>query len=452
MEERGLGDLIAIVLRKWRTLIVFALIFAVLLGGFQGWRVSKKVAAANTPAALEKYEQQLADYEAQKQITENKLGYARSRLASEEKYKAESPIFSLDPGAVYKATIVFAIDDIEMDNMDVAYFTGYSTNPVDYVLTKIKNQYSAMWMSADLGALMGVEFGMSDMAVREIITLGINDGAMMQLQVSAPTAEETEALAKAAYKIILGFKSDIEEASFSHSISILNESTRLSDDNKLKAKLSAEEDTIAELRKAVTSLETELANLNPPSAPAGSASIVKGAVKYAVVGAVLGLIIGAVWVMFIGMTTGLIMNSVEIENSTGLAFLGSAGAKHRGISALADAIAGERVWKSRESGAEYIAARLGAAQEERKSLLFASTLEKADEKTLELLKEKLAAAGYSISCCIDAQHSAAFVSELNKADALVLLEKVGTSRINGIIDIVSIADSEGTDIAGFVCI
>lgn len=451
MEERGLGDLIATVFRKWKTCTVFALVFAVLLGGFQSYRLYSKAMAARSPEALEKYAQQLDEYSKKQGELENSLKMAYDALESEESYANDSARLNIDPNCVYKTTILFAISDIPEEELEKAHFGAYA-NPTEYVLNRIKSQYTTLWSCIDLGNAFSENFGLSDRFARELLDFSVNDGAMLQIRSMAATEEDSVALAEISYGLICNMTKDISNQVFGHKLEKMIEITRISVDGNLKDEINAENDALNKLRNEIADTETKLAALKAPAAPTGKSGLIFGALKYAVVGGILGAIIGAVWVMFIGMTTGLVMNSVEIENTAGLVFLGSAGKKHSGFTALADTVSGERVWKKREDGLAVIAARLGAPEEGKKKLVIASSLEKPDKKAIEMLAAKLTGAGYSVSCCIDAQHSAAFVAELKKADGLVLAEKVAESKINCILDVVAQADIEGRDILGFATV
>ena len=144
----GLTDLLAAAIRAWKQICVTMLVFALLLGGYQGYRQYKLATdPENSPEKIEeRYQAALEDYEKRGEELQKKLEGQEESLASKEEYREESLLIKIDPYNKYITNIVFSFSNID----ESAQLFRYPNTAADYLPKKIRSQYLELWKSMDV--------------------------------------------------------------------------------------------------------------------------------------------------------------------------------------------------------------------------------------------------------------------------------------------------------------
>ena len=113
-QEIDLKDLMFAVLRKWRPIVLLAIVFALLLGGFKIFKGLNQLKDEEyVKQNQEEYKASLDQYNATKKRLEKELANIEENIESQQKYKDESILLNINPYDEYmeSATFYISTDD-----------------------------------------------------------------------------------------------------------------------------------------------------------------------------------------------------------------------------------------------------------------------------------------------------------------------------------------------------
>ena len=386
----GLADLLAVMIRKWKGIGISMLVFALLLGGYQGY---KQYGLANDPENSpekieERYQTALENYEKKKEDLQKTLENQEKSLVSKEEYLEKSILIKIDPYNKYVTNIVFSFSNID----DSAQLFRYPNTAADYLPKKIRIQYVELWNSMDVPKDIGV-VKYADVEwkyLSELVSVTLRDGDMLSIQAVGATASDAEELANAVYNYFDTHRDVIAASSAAHNFALLNRTTKNLIDEDLDTKQE-------NLKKEIEDLKTTTEAL----------------AQYVILGAAVGMFLACLAVCCWWLFTNRIGSSFQLELAAGTPFLGSLSIPHSLSERLAVRVMGERSWRDPEQAASYISRQAKACFPEEGTVLLLSTIPegKAGVQMAELVKVLLGASA-----------------------GVVMAEVAGSSRIQAIRD------------------
>ena len=438
----SLMDLLALLVRKIKPIIICALVFALLLAGYQGY---KQFSAPAVSVSDSDYADALEDYKIQKAAIESQIEKTQSLIDAQEKYNRESLLMQIDPGNAYSTTEYIAISPAGANDADAA--------ADNYQSARIAKLYSTYWKTLDLSKVLSTEKtkDMPDQYVRDVVEISeITDG-VIELKVIGNDAAETEKLADVVYSILANSKNIIEKDSYKHDFTLIGRSTICAADNDLNDLQQNNYNKISALTAALEAPKAQLASLSAPVLPGGRSTM--AIAKWGVIGLVLGLFIACAWIVCAKMLNGSVLSSNHVRDNLGIEYLGKPASPATGIAKSADSISGEPSWKSLDIACQYVAQvgklKLGDA----KNVLVLSTLDVNETNgQVQALMRTLKNSGYSVKFVGNAVSNPIVLSELPACDSVILAEAVYATKIQNMSEIISKAGIANKSIAGFVLI
>ena len=204
-ETVSLKELLAVIIRGWKGVLVTMLIFALLMGGYQAYRQVSAVlrgSESSSEEIEERYQAALRDYEIAKNDLQRTLDYQEKTLALKEEYLEKSLFLQINSYDEYVTNVIFTFSNIDES-------TQLSRNPntaAGYLPAKIQNQYVALWNSMDVPKDIGVA-KYADVEWRyisEVISVSSLEGELISIKALSTTPSDAEELASAVYKYFEG--------------------------------------------------------------------------------------------------------------------------------------------------------------------------------------------------------------------------------------------------------
>ena len=109
-QEIDLKDLMFAVLRRWRPIILIAIIFALLLGGFKAVRGLGQMKDAEYVASKQQeYDNSMDQYEMSKERLEKEIENIKASLESQNDYMENSVLMNINPYDEYTTAVSFYV-------------------------------------------------------------------------------------------------------------------------------------------------------------------------------------------------------------------------------------------------------------------------------------------------------------------------------------------------------
>lgn len=442
-----LKELIAILVRRGKLVLLVMVAFAVVLVGMKFTTIVGS--EANTPEEIEaQYQQSLKEYQESKEDLERRLENENRRLKYQAEYNRDSLYMKLNPYDEVVSTINFAIVNVQ-DNSTVQFF--WDDNSVnDSYTAKIQNQYKLLFDNLDYQKILNSEY--ESKYIGEIVSLKIENGGVMTLCVYGTKEEETKVVADTLYRYLESSMPLISGNTYPHELSLLNSNTaRIVEQYVADTQQQHLNDELVYLEN-VKNLEQQLNDLKEPSKKgevATTGTTVKNVVKYAVLGSAIGCVVAIILVMGIYIFRDRVEISSHLSKRMSIPLLGVIGTGRGIFNYWADRILGERVWKTKEQAFDYLKESIRTFVAPNYSIALVSTLKLTDYEVRPLIEE-LELQGHKTQFLSDSSHNAAVMTALQNSDCAILLEQCGASKWEEIEETMRLAEKIGTPIGGFV--
>lgn len=289
--EVDLKELMFAVLRKWRLILLFIVILAVLLGGYKGISAHKSQSNAADEAS---YEEALKDYNENLEICQREIENLTKNIENQEEYIEKSVLMNISPYDVWEAKADFFI---KTDSGSVA---GREPD----VTALIMRAYQSSLTSGEFLSEIADGAGIDVRYLQEVITvnLGLDELTALQnnnllsgrneqnslLTITVRHKDETKAkeLLEGIIDGIERFQSKIRSSIGDHTVVEISKSVNSRVDLSLADRQSTENNRLTVLKESLKTKTEELKGIKIPET-AGT-SFIKDAIKYAVIGGVLG--------------------------------------------------------------------------------------------------------------------------------------------------------------------
>lgn len=303
--EIDLVSLMIYCLKKWRTIIVLMLIFAILLGGAKGAKGYMAMrGASGTTEESEDAKQAKETYENQKKILETEIDAINKKMEQLNTYMKNSVLYNMDKNNVYRGSLIYYID------------TGYQVDPnlsfqnTDKTASVLK-AYSSLLQSDSFYAAYrkSLEKDVDPKYLRELVNVDVDeDNHILTVSVIGSTQEIEHALLELVKKNMEEDKNTVAAMITDHTVSLVSSSeyktvdkpsdgsTTSTEAINIADKQQAVETTLADYQQSLTDYTQKLSELEEPAEATvlSKSTLMKSAVKYAIIGLLLGLVLAVV--------------------------------------------------------------------------------------------------------------------------------------------------------------
>lgn len=468
-QEIDLKDLMFAVLRKWRPIILIAIVFAVLLGGMKGVSGLKQIKDSGYLASKQQeYDNSMEQYEISKESLEKEVENIKTSLESQNEYMEKSVLMNINPYDEYVTAAAFYVGTDYQIMPGMAY-----QNP--NTASSIMQAYMSMIQNGDMYqyVLNGMSDPLDRRYLQELVTVTPNlENNMFDIRVISSSEEGASSIMELIMNSLNEYSQVITQAIGPHTLKVMSSSARPGTDMaqtpeametagipgvyttvdlELEKQQQEQSVRIAELNQSLADKTKELSELKAPSISLPSkGGVVKSAVKYTVLGGVLGGFLSVFFICVAFLMSDKLGSDKELRRRYGLMVLGmfDSGDKKKPfafVDRFLDRLEGTAGRKmDRETVCSVVAANVMNYAGDAKQLLLITSdsgvnLEAVKDDIAPVLTGLTVTAGGNLDSQADAIRKAA------SCDAVILVEKRKGSSFSGIereLDIVRSLDKK----------
>ena len=347
-KEISLTELLFFCLKKWRWIVAAMLIAAVLAGGYKYQSTARSNQAQQAAALLEndgEGEADEAEVIANPNVTHYELAIEswEKELEAMEEYISSSAIMQLDAYHLDTGSLTFYVSAGGQASTD-ALVKAYESFATDGRLAAAMHETNGSIAVSELQYL--IEFDSTGAAASEIhydgereggetpleiqlTELGADGSGVFALQITADTPENCAAYTEAAREAIEAYSGQIQGSVGTHVLNLVSETQTERIDQSIQAYQSGILETytsaFTQLKTQQEELETVLEEEGSTivtNAPAAYASPAREAVKFAVIGLVLGAFLAAFVLVVIYLMSGKLQSTEQFQEEFGMPLLG----------------------------------------------------------------------------------------------------------------------------------
>ncbi len=340
-EEISLVELMVQLLSGWKKILLLALLFALLLGGYRGAKgLRERRAQGGAAEADEQYQEDLEAYEAQKTMLESQIEGVSENIRQNNIYQESSVLMQLDPYNYAGASVVYYIN---------AHYTVDPTaavQPTDPTPSLVR-AYETGLQQADFYQSLAdaLDGALTTANLQELVTVRAEtETGILTIDAAAENLSQAKTIAQAVQQYAEVQQSEIGGKVADHELQLLSSSAAVcrgqSDSDEIAAeddaavvlkelgnsvaeKQQAFADTQSQLNQRLTDLRQQESSLEEPQAESSSQGLKLAMIKFAVIGAVLGAFLGCGWIALAMLLGGRFCDEEELQQRYGMTLLGS---------------------------------------------------------------------------------------------------------------------------------
>lgn len=451
-QEIDLKDLMFAVLRKWRPIVLLAIVFALLLGGFKIFKGLNQLKDEEyVKQNQEEYEASLDQYNATKKRLEKELANIEENIESQQKYKDESILLNINPYDEYMESATFYIStDYEImpgmlyqnPNTATSILKGYMSivqngDMYNYVISRLKNKIGIRYLKE----LVKVE---PDYA-----------NNMFDIIVIADTEKRAADVMRYIKGSIEMSHEKLTAAIGEHNINIVDESSLVTVDLDLEKKQKDFTSTMDSLDTSLKDKTKELEELEEPANTLLSKrSSLKSSIKYAFLGGVLGVFMVVFFICVVFLMSDKLVNEKELKRRYGIMVLGVFRRQEKKrlfsfVDRLVDRMEGTAEQLADAQTFEVAAANAGNYIEDSRNVLLVGTV--ADQ-AIKMVQDGLAPLlnGVTLSVGGNLGRDAQAIKKAASCDAVIVVEKRNKSGFGEIEQELDVIRSLGKKVIGCI--
>lgn len=443
-----LKDLLFSALYKWKSILVWAVILAVLLGGVKG--LISYTNMKNEEFQKENFAQQeleLEVYETRKASLQQQIEANRVNARHQQKYLDESVLMNLDAYNHYEVYLSFFL---ETDYQIMPGMSYQNPDPTSAVIKAYMEGVTNDTNAKQLADSIGTE---SEYLLELLSTDTPYEAKGFSFHFRVPDKVSGEKLLECLKQVIEQLQAEISQIVALHEVHIKEAFIRQTIASWLAQQQQDQANKLTALNDVITDLQQQKNDLLPPeSVVVSGGSVLKDALVFAVVGGILGvmLVVMIAWMQHIFGST--VYSRKALTNRTGIKVLGSvkAGKRRNAVDAWLRVVEGRNDLPADKQNA-MLACSVAAAMGN-EGVLQISGQCSAEERIA--FAEALRQTNAKITVC-DAGNILQDVSArpaLNQADCVLLMEQCGVSTYEGVQDQIDVIVEHGKKILGCVLI
>ncbi len=423
-QEIDLKDLMFAVLYKWRPIILAAVVLAVILGGYRAVSAYRSQNDTQTVEKAQKdYEAAVELYEKNRANCEREIENLKKSIEDQQEYLEKSELMNMSPYDVWVAqTVLFVKTDYQI-MPDMVY---QNLNFTDTILTT----YQTSLTNLEFLETVADEIGMDERYLEELVSVTIS-GNLLTIVVKGDTEAHAKEIMDAMLEGVDDAKRQIRTSIGNHTVSEVSSSVGSLVDLNLQDTQKQQSDRLTSLNDSLESKQDELDAMTEPAKPSTSTmAAIKGGIKYAVLGGVLGAFMVVFFVCVVFLMSDKLYSAKELKNRYRVKILGTLPASSKKLFAV-DAWLRKmegRAGSGTDASVEYglIAANISNYAGDVRSLMVAGT---ADAKMISQVVSGLESrlAGVKITAGGNVLRDEQALRQLPECDGVVLVEQCSHS-------------------------
>ena len=441
-----LKDLLFSALYKWKTIVIWSLALALVLGlgkGALSFLNMRNLDLQENNAQQQKLQQDV--YEAKKAALQQQIDANHENAQQQQKYLDESVLMNLDPYNLYEIYLSIYVD------------TNYQILPnMDYqnpdLTNAIIHSYIEFICNTDSTPALAEIVSTKPEYMPELLSVETPyDTQTMAFRIKAQDETTANQLLQFLIDRIQEARTDIAKIVGAHELHVKEQYVRFTLDADLAQKQQEQINKLNDLNDSITNLQTTKNELRAPTALVVSyTTVIKDVVLFAIIGGILGAFLICMYAWVVHISTSKVYSAKTLTNHTGLQVLGCVGIspqKNKLDRKLA--VLEGRNTIDAEKQCALLACSIGALCGNVQRLMITGQTTSADR---DILANALRQAMPNVQILDDGNllEDLSARKALDPATPILLIEQCGTSSYAGIEQSVEIATSHGAPIIGCV--
>lgn len=430
--ELNLKALCFCVARKWKQILAVALVLALALGGFQGWKKLSVVADPQSEAVLqEAYEADYAKYLEQVAALNTKIAQVQMDIRNHGTYMEESVLMDINYRNTWVSTVSLYIETAQ----NITVSSGHTL--ADMIADVYRNAVAGNEMLEEASEAVKI----APQYLRELISIPVpeyrefQEGPLVTVMIRGGDAETVQKITDAMLVNLDRIQGEIAANIGQHTLRVANTSTTVLVDEELARVQEEAAERLLDYVDALEDYRDSLSVLAAPAMPvlATNGGVTKSVIKYAAVGFLGGAFLVAALACVAFVVGDKVYSAEELKSRFDVVILGKLSLKNKKRCCIDRCLDNwENRGKTEEQGAlKIMAATIQNYCPDSKTLLVAGT---AGEEAVEKIAKTLAKALPEVEVVFGGSllESVAAIEGLRKCDMVLLVERCGVSRYSSI--------------------
>lgn len=459
------ADLIKEIVRKFWLVIVLAIVFAGLLGGYKYVKDSKAVEtekiAENTSDVSS------SNLSAEDQEAVQNVLLVQDNLLQQQEYADNSVLMQIDPLKEDIVILQYYFDTEQSVGSDVRYslLNAYQNYVNEGNLAADLEEYGQQIEVQYLGELITCETNMNDSSNMVLIE-GI--GTSFTIKVIHEDQELCTSLAEDIKACIQQYQINLNNTMGRHELELVDESysqvvdkdlwtykfDRVNSITSMQEKIDALKENLSEDQLAVVEAYSSQAKDENIEAEDSSTNVsVSISKKYVLVGGAIGVVLACLFIIIAYIMRGTINKAEDLQYLYNLRILGEIGSGNNNIFlAIWNKVIGRKEKRlGLEEQAELLRTNLKLVCEKRQQqkILLCGNDEKGLHRVKKLL-EGFCKQNVQLEYVADLLYTPASLSKLSGADSIIFVEQVHKSQYTDIVKKIEICSEQDIEILGVI--
>lgn len=461
--EISLRDMLYYILRQWRKILVCAICFCALLGGFTLVKGFNELKSGDLSENQEAYESELEEYTINKKRLQDQIKVLTKSIQDKGEYYDQSVLMNLNSNAAYRSTLTYIVNATKDDALvekDKSLHTVINRR-MNSVLGAYASLIQNGTILSEIEAKSDLDLNQQQLAElvyvqtdyqAKLLHVTIVGGNEKQVQVILDAVQDElqnaglHIASPAAYCQLELVSSYVgEDAGSLIPIGTVPEDGTNGNDAIYQTSIDILQkdyvQAVADMQEKLFTCKDQLKELEEPVAPAGisKSSVIKESIKFALLGVVAGAFLMALFYAMQYIFSGKLMTCDYLNDNYGLMVMADYHApvrKHPDsidqLIARMNGITEEK--QSLECVYALGAANIAAQMKNNASKILLSGNAKASDfdDAATALKEKLQVTGLEVVSAGNINENVVAVQKMQDADKVVLIEQFGVSRLQDI--------------------
>ena len=309
--ELNLKNLFWTALCHWRLLLASLLVVGVLLGAYKGYKELRVLSNAKEVEVRQRtYEEELESYKLQKAQLETDLENLKEQQEHQHYYQDNALMLQMDQYNVWHIAASYFMEVSQQDDMDKEWVLSYAQSLI--------RRYQAALTQLDLDKLIATaeqpELTAANPAgtSRRLLETSTDDRvSVLYVTVRADSEEQAAKIYEAVEKTLAEQEAALSDSEGRYRLSKISEKTYSDVDAEIGKVQTNFQNSVKSVTDSIASKEKELSELKTPSnSTPTKKSVIKTAVKYFAVGALVGFF-AVVFIVMVCIALQDRMNSIE---------------------------------------------------------------------------------------------------------------------------------------------
>lgn len=355
IRELDFKELIFKILYQWRVILLFALTFAILLGGYRFISINSIYTKDVVEEQKASYKEQVSTYELNKTSIENNIKNIENSIKRQDDYNKNSILMQINPYSEQQAYVYYYVDtdykivpELKYQNIDLT--------------SRIIRYYQSLAQSGKLYNYIKskLSFDIDERYLKEIIYLDTEDeNGMIMIKVLNNDKDVCNEIISLVKEYFDQEQAIIKKLIGEHKLNIVEDNIITTVDLQLEKTQNENQQLLNDYKDSLTTEQTKLKDLvKPIKYIMNTSKIAQSAIKFSIFGLMAGTFLICIVLSFAYLLSDKLMSEKQVNQRYNLVVLGRLSQYKKRLMGLVDkwliSLEGNRVLKTENEEAEEI--------------------------------------------------------------------------------------------------